>query len=479
MEYYTRRDARINVVYRETNGHTSAATNSAPGLATGDFMCLVDDNDEISPEALFEFAALLNKFPDTDMIYSDEDRIDANGRRFGAFFKPDWSPEYLEGFPYTSRLACYRMNTARRIGGLRVGYEEVEEYDFILRFVEQTQKILHVPGILYHARVTPQSGSASVSAKNPAKKSAVTVLKNHLERLNITGTVKPLASLYGYDVRRDIIGNPLISIIIPTAGRSGIIFNRQADFIINCVNSIHDKSTYRHYQIIVVDNDDLNEYVLRAIESMGCKLVHFKEGFNIAKKINLGSRHAEGEYLLLLNDDTEVISPDWLEAMLQLLQRPGVGAVGAKLYFASGKIQHVGVVLRNGLPYHVNRGSPGTSPGYFLSSAVNRNYLAVTGACMMTKRDLFQKIGGWDEDFPVNYNDIDYCLKLKETGYRTVFTPHARLYHFESQGREASVEPEEMERFEQLWGSGLTTDPYYPAQLRLLTPWKLYDRYES
>lgn len=470
LQEYEGKDRRIRVLYRKEAGATIPAWNNALSLATGDFVCLMGSEDELSPNALFEFAHLLNLYPNTDMIYTDEDKMDKEGRRFEPFFKPDWSPEYFESYMYIGHFACYRMGIAKKIGGFRSGYERAEDYDFVLRFVEQTEKILHIPKILYHAREVPPSTDSSVNTQGNRTNSIGRVLKERLERLRVTGTVIPGPFEGCSNVRYDIKGNPLISIIIPSAGRSVQIQGKSVDLLSNCINNIHEKSTYNNYEIIVVDNDDLRQSTVKAIKPKDCIFVHFKGPFNIAQKINLGAQYARGEYLLLLNDDTEVISPDWLTAMLQLAQRREIGAVGAKLYFEDGTIQHVGVTFIGGLPDHIYRGFPGRFPGYFFSSAVNRNYLAVTGACLMTRKEVFKRVEGFNEDFAMNYNDIDYCLKVHEAGYRIVYASQAELFHYESKCRERTVDPKEIYLFLRLWHFKTKQDPYYSIHLETRPP---------
>lgn len=470
LHEYKTKDRRIHLLPQKGNSHLESVRNNALTLAAGDFLCLMDPADEVSADALFEFAHLLNLHPDTDMIYSDEDKTDTEGRRFEPFFKPAWSPEYFESYMYTGHFACYRMDIVRKIEGFRLSYKEAEDYDFVLRFVEQTEKILHIPRILYHRRNVASSTLSSEKAQSSRSDSFAQALNEQLKRLQVTGTVIPGPWAGCSIVRRNIIGNPLVSIVIPSAGKSAQILGKNVDLLSNCINSIHEKSTYHNYEIIVVDNDDLQESTVKAIKHQDCTFVHFKGPFNIAQKMNLGAQYAQGKYLLFLNDDTEVISADWLMAMLQLVQRPEIGAVGAKLYFEDGTIQHVGVTFIDGLPDHIYRGFPGSFPGYFFSSAVDRNYLAVTGACLMTRKEVFEKVQGFNENFAVNYNDIDYCLKVHEAGYRIVYSSQAELFHYESKCRERSVDPKEIYLFLRLWHFKAKRDPYYSIHLETRPP---------
>lgn len=458
---YAAADPRIKVIFRKSNGHISAATNSAIELASGEFMCLMDNDDTIAPNALFEFASLLNSRPDIDMVYSDEDKLDMEGRRYEPFFKPDWSPEALEGCMYTAHFACYRMDIVRKLGGFRVGYDGAQDYDFVLRFTELAQRIVHVPKVLYHWRAIPGSTASSMDAKDYVLNAAQRALRDRSVRLAGDGGEARLGRYPGsFDLRYPIVDEPTVSIIIPSAGRNASIRGRKVDLLANVVRSIYEKTAYRNFEFVIVDNNDLRPETLEALAPFDCRHVHFEGEFNIATKMNLGAA-VSGEYLLFMNDDIEVITPDWLECMLQLAQRPDVGVVGAKLLFENGTLQHAGVAFWQGLPDHIRREFPGDDPGYFFSSTANRNYLAVTGAAMLTKRSLFEKVGGFDERFAINYNDIDYCLKVFQGGQRIVFAAGAQLYHFESISRARTVAQTEIDLFLHKWKTLTTRDPYY------------------
>ena len=462
LREYQGRDQRIKITYRPENGHICAATNSALSLVTGDFICLMDHDDEIAPDALFEFARLLNERPDTDMIYSDEDKIDVRGNRFEPFFKPDWSPEYLETCMCTSHFACYRTEVVKKIGRFRIGYEGSQDYDFVLRFVEQTEKILHIPKVFYHWRAHPQSTASSTMAKDYASEAALKALRDRLQRTDATGRVTARRYLPSYRIDRDVKGNPLVSIVIPSAGPMAKIHGNVRDVLVNCISSIYEKSTYRNFEIIVVASRQLKSTTTDLISPTNSRVIPMNGPFNFSGAINLGASHARGEYLLILNDDTEVIAPRWIEAMLQLAQSPRIGAVGAKLYYHDNTIQHVGVTLNgDGLPDHLCLGYPGNSPGHCLSFVGNRNCLAVTGACLMSSTAVFFKIGRFNEDFPLHYNDVDYCLKLHKAGYRIVYAADAELFHYEGQSKVGTVKPDEMQFFLKLWEHEYSVDPYY------------------
>ena len=462
LKSYMGKDSRIKVVFRKTNGHISASSNSALELATGEFVSLMDHDDMIPPNALYEFIRVLNQNPDIDMVYSDEDKIDMDKRRYEPFFKPDWSPDYLESAMYTAHLAIYRKTIVDKNGGFRTECDGAQDYDFVLRFTEQTQKIAHIDKILYHWRAVPGSTAASMDQKNYVVEAGIRALEGRLNRTGRHGTVKMSKYAGCFDMAIKLPDNPLVSIVIPTAGKTIRLNNNQVNLIVNCVNSIKNISTYRNYEIIIVDNGNLSDSTLKDLKNANCKLVTFADGvFNISKKINLGTGVASGKYLILLNDDIHVITPEWIERLLEQMVKPGVGVVGAKLLYSNNITQHMGVAHCKGLPDHVRKRFSRDDPGYFFSSVAVRNYLGVTGACMLTSASLFKEVGGFTEEYKINYSDIDYCLKLRESGFRTVWTPHAELYHFESMCREAIVAKDEIQLYLERWGHITRGDPFY------------------
>ncbi|MGK5085606.1 glycosyltransferase [Bdellovibrionota bacterium FG-1] len=466
LESLKARDPRIKVVYREKNGHISAATNSAMELAKGDYYVLMDNDDEIAPNALFEFAKKLNEDPSLDMIYSDEDKLDLAGYRYEPFFKPDWSPEYLESAMFTAHLACYRKGIADSVGRFRQGYDGAQDYDFVLRFTEKTDKIAHIPKILYHWRAIPGSTASSMDAKNYVIQAAIRGLEDRLARTGRKGTAKMSRYAGCFDLRWELPSQPLVSIILPTGGFSATVRGQKVDLLQNCVEKVLKTSTYENLEFIIVDNGDLSKDRRNKIEAISKSarihwVTYLEPEFNIAKKINLGAQHAQGEFLLILNDDIEPIAPDWIQAMLEQGLKGGVGVVGAKLLYENDTLQHAGVTFCRGLPDHVRKHFHRDEPGYFFSTVGTRNWTAVTGACMLTPTAQFRSVGGYSEDFGINYNDIDYCLKVRSQGKRIVYTPHAEMYHFESVSREAKVKDAEIDLFLERWGNLVQKDPYY------------------
>jgi GT2 family glycosyltransferase len=368
---------------------------------------------------------------------------------------------------YTCHLGVYRTSLIREIGGFRSEYDGAQDYDLVLRVVEKTTNIYHIPKVLYHWRIIPTSVTSGEQAKPWAFIAAQKALEAMLERSPYPGHVETGPRAGFFRVRRHIIGQPLISIIIPSAGQTIETANGSLCLLENCLRSIQ-QSTYSNFEVIVVDGYDIPKSTLEAIAAPNLHLVRCSEPFNFSMRINRGTAAAKGQFLLLLNDDTEVITPDWLESMLELAQQQEIGAVGAKLLFPNKKIQHVGVIILNGNPGHPFYGYQEDHPGYFCSNIINRNYLAVTGACLMVRTELFHQLEGLDEGFPLNYNDVDFCLKVVQAGYRNVFSPYTQLIHYESVSRQEGLKPGEWERLNNRWKKqfkGLKEDPYYNPNL--------------
>jgi glycosyltransferase involved in cell wall biosynthesis len=474
---YSQLDPRIKVVFRDENGQIAAASNDALALATGDYIALLDHDDELAINALFENAKLINEHPDADFIYSDEDKMDTAGKRLDPFFKPDWSPDYFHACMYTCHLGVYRTSLIRNINGFRAGYDGSQDYDLVLRVVEQTKQIYHIPKVLYHWRIIPASVTAGGEQAKPwAYIAARQALEAMVARSAYPGWVEAAPDRPGFwRVRRHILGEPLISIIIPSAGKALHTSEGSLVALENCIRSIQERSTYRKFELVLVDGYDIPDSTLAAVMQSAdgslvenVRLVRCEEPFNFAHRINQGAANARGEFLLLLNDDTEVTTPGWLESMVEFAQQAAIGAVGAKLFYPDGKIQHGGVMVLGGNPGHAFHGFDGDHPGYFCSNLVNRNYLAVTAACLMIRKDVFDQVGGMDEIFPLNYNDVDFCLKVHEAGYRNVVTPYAQLIHYESLSRKPGLQPNEWETLNQKWShyfAKLNGDPYYNPNL--------------
>lgn len=474
LEEYRRKDSRIKVIYREKNGHISAASNSALELAGGEFIALLDNDDELTPDALYENALLLNKCPDADMIYSDEDKISEDGERNSPFFKPDWSPDTFLSQMYTCHLGVYRTELVRQIGGFRLGLEGSQDYDLVLRLTEKTGKIYHIPKVLYHWRTIPQSTAGNSESKSYAYTAGEKGIQEALDRRGEQGRVTALSGFPGqYLVSYPVRGEPLISIIIPTRDKP--------ELLARCLNSVFDKTRYRRFEVVVADNGSAEQKTKELLafwqekEPERFRVIPMDIPFNYARINNAAAASAKGELILLLNNDMEVISSGWLEEMAGQAQRPGIGAVGAVLYYPDDSIQHAGVTLGLcGVAGHGHKGFYRNQPGYFGRLLIDANYAAVTGACLMVRKEVYTAVGGLDEALQVDFNDVDFCLKLIKKGLYNVVVPQAQLYHFESQSRGQGHTGEELERLQrevslmrERWGEMLTNDPFYNPNLSL------------
>jgi len=471
LQAYAAADPRIKIHRRASNGRISAASNDAMALATGTYMTLMDHDDAIPENALYEFVRVLNADQSVDFIYSDEDKVTIDGIRYEPFFKPDWSPEALEACMYTAHLALYRMDIVARIGGFRDACNGAQDYDFALRYTEHVRNVVHVPKVLYHWRAIPGSTAQTMDNKDYVIAAAIRGLEDRARRTGELDFARAGAFKGCFELRRKLKERPLVSIVIPSAGRDSVVGGRSVDLLAACLDSVQAKSTYAPIEFVVVDNGDLRPSTQAALDRHGAKRVTYADPvFNVAAKMNLGAKAASGDVLVFLNDDIAVITPDWIEALLALLQIPGVGAVGPKLLFETGEIQHAGVSVIDTTPDHVRRGYPGDDPGHFFSTAGNRNYLAVTGACVMLRRTDFEAIGGFDEGFAINYNDVDLCLRLWDRGLRIVYCAQASLYHYESRNRARTVDAAEHQRFRERWAAKLPRDPYYGEWFEALPP---------
>jgi GT2 family glycosyltransferase len=464
LEKYAAREPRIRLTYRPRRGNISAASNSALALATGEYVALLDQDDELAEHALLRMAQAIAGDRGLDMVYSDEDKLEQDGRRSEPFFKPDWSPEYFLTCMYTCHLGVYRTALVREVGGFRSEYDTAQDYDLALRIVARTSRIAHIPDILYHWRKLVGSTALSHGGKPQAAETARRALASYLKIIGQKGAAEPGPLNGHHRVRFAITGRPKVSIVIPTASRGARIRGKETTYIAMCVESIRRRSSYKAYEIIVVDNDDMPPGLRQQLDRWRVRRVTFAEPFNLASKINLGATKACGDHLVLLNDDIEVIAADWLECMLEYSQQPAVGAVGARLLFPDGRLQHVGVTIQGGNPTHPYYGNPAQDVGYGAGNVLVRNYSAVTGACLMTRMDVWQELGGFDEAFPLNYNDVDYCLRLIESGRRVVYTPYAELYHHEGASKEG-LHQRELEAFQARWGTRWAHDPYFNPNL--------------
>ena len=470
---YQQLDERIRVVFREQNGHISEATNSALAIATGEFVALLDNDDELAINAFYEVVKVLNENPELDLIYSDEDKIDMDGNRSDPAFKPDWSPDLLLGTNYISHLGVYRRSILEEIGGFRKGYEGSQDYDLVLRFTEKTTKerIKHIPKVLYYWRMLPTSTAVDQGSKGYAFEAGLRAVQDALVRRGINGHATHGAANGLYDVYYDIESEKLVSIIIPTK-------NGYKD-VQRCVSSIIEKTTYQNYEIIMADNGSTDPKMHELYAEFEQELPgrFFVESidipFNFSTINNRAAKKAHGEYLLFLNNDTEVITENWLTLMVSFAQQERIGCVGAKLLYPNNTVQHAGVILGlGGVAGHGHYGYPHGDLGYFGRLAINVNYSAVTAACLLMKKADFDAVGGFEEAFTVAFNDVDLCLKVQALGRDNVWLHEAELYHFESQTRGYDDKGKKKKRFEQekvmmeeKWGPLIENDPFYNPNL--------------
>jgi glycosyltransferase involved in cell wall biosynthesis len=440
---YQEKDERIKVVFLNENKGISYASNQALNLCQGEFVGLLDHDDELITESLFEVVKLLNTNPEIDLIYTDEDKIDSNGKYIMPYFKPAFSPELLLGMNYINHFCVFRRSIMLKIGGFREGYEGVHEHDLLLRFTDVTQKVGHIDKILYHWREINLKAEGKES-NSIGDKAMINSINESLRRKGLNGTASMIA--YGrYQVEIDPPEELLVSIIIPTKDKT--------DLLRDCLESIYKLSMYRNFEVIVLNNNsEENETFLffdEISKKYGCKIIDVPIPFNYAQLNNIGAAKSTGDLLLFLNNDTEVITPDWLERLISMAIQPHVGAVGAKLLFEDGTLQHAGVATDMvGVAWHAFYGWPDNSHECV---QVMRNCSAVTGACLMVRKALFDEVEGFDENLRVVYNDVDLCLKLLTKGYLNVWTPHAVLYHYESISRGKLAPEEDMNYYLDKW----------------------------
>ncbi|TMK50417.1 MAG: glycosyltransferase family 2 protein [Actinobacteria bacterium] len=460
-----RRYALRRKVRRARLGENSgmvAASNRALSMATGEFVGFLDHDDELKPNALFEVVKLLNRQRDLDFIYTDEDKKELDGRFSDPFFKPGWSPELLLTTNYVTHLAVYRKELVDRLGRLRRGYDGSQDHDLALRVTEVTDRIAHIPLPLYTWRKVPGSAAGSPEAKPWAYRAGAKALQDSLHRRGFEGDVVPGLWKGSHRVRYRIAGNPTVGIIIPTRDR--------LDLLQRCIQSIEERSTYQHYEIIVVDNDSTDAETIEFLSTHKGRVLEYPGPFDFANMMNVAAAEARTDMLLFLNNDTEVITPNWIEAMLEYAQQPQIGAVGARLLYPQGHPQHEGIIMGLGLGTagNVDHG------GYFSLGQSVLNASAVTAACMMTRFAVFSELGGFEKQLMVAFNDVDYCLRVRRAGYRVVYTPYAELFHYESASRGSLHPPADEAFFRERWGCpGEIIDPYYNPNLDLRRPFRV------
>lgn len=473
LETFAEEDSRIKVVFREKNGHICAASNSALQLAVGEWVALMDHDDLLAETALYYVADAILANPGVQLIYSDEDKIDESGVRASPYFKCDWNPDLFYSHNMLSHLGVYRKSLIDEVGGFREGYEGSQDYDLALRCIENLDRrsIYHIPRVLYHWRIHSESTAGGIEAKPYAIEAGRRAINEHFTRCGVAAYVEPLG--YGYRARYKLPGDmPLVTLVMPSKNKF--------ELVKRCIDSIVAKTSYPNYEIIVVDNGSDDPRVIEYFESLSAcrqiKVLREDIPFNYSRLNNIGVSAASGEIVGLVNNDLEIITPDWLLEMVGLALAPGVGAVGAKLLYPDGRIQHAGIVLGiGGVAAHAHKYIPIDNFGYFGRAALISSFSAVTGACLVVQKSLYVQVGGLNEtDLAVAYNDVDFCLKLAEAGYRNVFTPYAQLFHHESATRGAEDTPEKKIRLKKeadymysRWGEFIRRDPAYSSNLTL------------
>ncbi len=454
-------DPRISVQYRKANGGIVAASNDSLSAATGTFVAFLDHDDYLHADALTQVALAINANSDVDYIYTDEDKITETGEHYDVFLKPDWSPERLRGQNYCSHLSVARRELVATVGGIRPGFEGSQDYDLILRVTEQARRIVHIPEVLYHWRAIAGSTASSADEKPYAYIAAEKALTEHLVRCGIKGSVSTAG--WGYHkISRHLSDAPLVSIIIPTCGTEKVIFGELRILVVQLLRSIISKSTYTNIEIIIVADSHTPQTVfdeLATISGTTVKVVQYSKPFNFSEKCNIGFAHSKGEVILLLNDDMEIISPDWLETMLGHVLETDVGMVGPMLLFEDSRIQSASH-SNTPSPHNFRMGHSSHQPGEFGILAVARECSGVTGAAAMIRRDVFNEVGGLSQQFPNCFNDVDLGFKILNAGYRIIWTPHAEIFHFESASRESAIKQSELTLLLNRWGRLFDQDRY-------------------
>jgi GT2 family glycosyltransferase len=467
-------DERIRIVTRAERGHISAASNSALALANGDFIALLDHDDVLPEHALYRVAAEIERRPDADMLFSDEDKLDEHGRRFGPYFKSDWNPDLLLSQNAVSHLGVYRRTLVAEVGGFREGLEGSQDHDLALRVSERTQpwRIRHIPEILYHWRVTDQSTARAPAAKPYAWNAGARAIGDALQRRGIEGEVRTSAMNAFYRVwYKPPAELPTVSVIVPTRDQLPYL-SRIADGVLN-------GTEYPALELVIVDNDSTDPQThayLRELEANArVRVLNCPGPFNFSAINNHAAQKASGSVLCFLNNDTEVLHVGWLTEMVVHALRQEVGAVGARLLYPNGRIQHAGVVVgMGGVAGHVHRLYASRDLGYFGRASLIQDVSAVTAACLVMRRRVFERAGGFDTELPVAFNDVDLCLRLRQQGFRLVWTPYATLRHHESVSRGADDVGANAERFRreaalmrERWGVLLDNDPFFSPNLSL------------
>ncbi len=446
LREYTDRDTRIKVKDLVHNSGIAENTNEGLDMAEGDFIALLDHDDTLDPSALYHMQNVVKEHPETDLIYTDEDKINGDGtEHFQPHLKPDFNPDLLRSNNYICHFTAVRRSLVQEIGGFRSEFNGAQDYDFILRCSEKAREIHHVSEILYHWRTHAASTADNPMSKSYAYDAGQRAIEEHLKRIGVEGRVEQKKDLGFYRVTYPVQGNPLVSIVIPNKDHR--------DILKKCLDSVFTKSTYKNIEVIIVENGseepETFAYYEEVRNAYGVRILTWDKGFNYSAINNFGIREAKGDYLICLNNDIEVITPGWIEELLGTCQRPGTGIVGCRLYYPDNTVQHAGIVVGiGGVAGSMFVGMKRERSGYLHKAALMQDLSAVTAACMIISREAFEAAGGFEERLAVAFNDVDLCLKVCRAGYRVVYDPYAEMYHWESKSRGIEDTKEKVRRFQ-------------------------------
>ncbi|MFR5947164.1 MAG: glycosyltransferase family 2 protein [Clostridium sp.] len=465
LEDYSKKDDRIKVKYLSKNYMISGNTNEAIKMVTGDFIGLLDHDDLITEDALYEYVKVLNSDRNVEFIYCDEDKIDeTEAEYFDPHFKPDFSPDTLRSCNYICHFSVFSKELLKKVGYFNSEFDGSQDYDMILRLTEKAKKVAHIPKVLYHWRVHSGSTAGGMDAKSYAIEAGRRAIEAHIKRIGEKGKVIHGRFNGCYKVEFDILNHDKISIIIPNKD--------EVNTLKTCINSILNKTTYDNYEIVIVENNSVTDEIFKYYDEISknskIKVVKWEKEFNYSAINNFGVKQSNGKYLVFLNNDVEILTENWLQELLMHAQRKETAAVGGKLYYKDDTIQHFGILLGiGGTAEHLGKGLGRYDGGHMGRLFMKIDVSAVTGACLMVKRELFDLVNGFNEELAVAYNDVDLCMKFREKGYLNMVTPYAELYHYESKTRGLDNNEEKMERlykemkiFSNKWGENLV-DPYY------------------
>lgn len=464
LKEYERKDSRIRVIYRKENGHISRATNSALQIAEGEFIVLMDNDDELSPDALFEAAKLLQENRDADVIYSDSDKLTESGERVDPYFKPDYCPDTLLSYNYISHLGIYRKTLVDQVGGFRTGVEGSQDYDLLLRVTELTDRVYHIPKILYHWRIIEGSTASGVGQKNYAYLAGKKVLEDAVRRRGYHARVQLLEKILCYNVEFYPVGEHFCSIII--------WFDGNVKKLNRCLKSIYKKTSGNNFEVIIVSNKKYSQKEkqnLNRYKNVGTVICNSE--LNYSELNNRAAKKAKGDLLLFIEDNIEILSKNWLQFMAGEAERKEIGVVGVKILDIKNKVYHAGIAMGlSGVAGYIGRGKDKDDNGYMSCLSVRRNYMAVCGKCFMVRKKIFMEIKGFDKLLNEKYQDIDLCVRINGKGYQNIFLPDVLVKYTNHEKKDfmkSNVIKKDIYRMQMKWGEKIIFDPYYSQNFEL------------